>query len=332
MLKNPVPNFDLAVAVSTLLSESRWAGAALARAEVLLSSGGVDEDAARILYDSGCFTLTKARTLIPPLKANGFVALIDDRTRIGSAENPVTKLFPGAVTERHFLACLDDLTTACPGLTYSDARFSGHTLVDFTLHQGDASLPVNVKNAGTRFENAAALVGLEPDDCILIPAYKAHDAIEKEPNLIYVFAIDYRLTTKIETHLLTHLNAQEAAVWKLLNTKAGSRIREAEDKFIYSTVEKYWPLFTAECPLPGFRAISARRAIRILQTKPKRTPGIGLRAWGTGASAEVNVHVSIHSETKPWDELHQRILRSNLTDILGAINRKSTEVVFDPEL
>ncbi len=149
---------------------------------------------------------------------------------------------------------------------------------------------------------------------------------------IYVFAIDYRLTTKIETHLLTHLNAQEAAVWRLLNTKAGSRIRDAEDKFIYSTVEKYWPQFTAECPLPGFRAISARRAIRILQTQPKRTPGIGLRAWGTGASAEVNVHVSIHSETKPWDELHQRILSSGLTDIVEAINRKRTEVVFDPEL
>ena len=325
-------DLKLANAVSSLLSESRWAGAALARSQELVSGGGTDEAAARILYDSGCFTLTKARTLIPQLKESGFVALIDDRTRTGSAENPVTKLFPAAVTERHFLACLDELTAARPGITYSDARFSGHTLVDFTLHQNDVSLPVNVKNAGTRFENAASLVGLEPDDCIPIPAYKAHDAIEKEPNLIYVFAIDYRLTTKIETHLLTHLNSQEAAVWKLLNSKAGSRIRDAEDKFTYSTVEKYWSLFTAECPLPGFRVISARRAIRILQTLPKRTPGIGLRAWGTGASAEVNVHVSIHGETKPWDDVQQRILGSGLSDIVGAINRKRTEVVFDPEL
>lgn len=323
---------DIANAVSALLGTSRWAGAALAQAQVHLSSGGSDEDAARIIYDSGCFTLTKARTLIPQIKAVGFVDLIEGRTRTGSAENPVTKLFPAAVTERHFLACLDELTGTCPGLTYSDARFSGHSLVDFTMHHGEVLLPVNVKNAGTRFENAAALVGLEPDDCIPIPAYKAHDAIEKEPNLIYVFAIDYRLTTKIETHLLTHLNAQEAAVWKLLNAKAGSRIRDAEDKFIYSTVEKYWPQFTAECPLPGFRAISARRAIRILQTLPKRTPGIGLRAWGTGASAEVNVHVSIHSETRPWEELHSRILHKGLADLIQAINRKRTEIVFDPEL
>jgi hypothetical protein len=60
LLLNPVLNPDLAAAVSTLLGESRWAGAALARAEVLLTSGGADEDAARILYDSGCFTLTKS--------------------------------------------------------------------------------------------------------------------------------------------------------------------------------------------------------------------------------------------------------------------------------
>jgi hypothetical protein len=323
---------DIAIAVSTHLRESRWAGAALARAQVLITSGGSDEDAARMLYESGCYTLTKARTLIPQIKEHGFAFLIEDRTRTGSAENPVTKLFPAAVTERHFLSVLDELTAACPGISYSDARFSGHTLVDFSLRQGECVLPVNVKNAGTRFENSLALVNLEPDDCIPIPAYKAHDAIEKEPNLIYVLAIDYRLITKIETHLLTHLDAQEAAVWKLLNQKGGSRIRDAEDKFIYSTVEKYWPQFTVGCPLPGFRAISARRAIRILHSMPKRTPGIGLRAWGTGASAEVNVHVSIHSETKPWDELHGRIRSNGLDDIVNAVNRKRTEVVFDPEI
>ncbi len=65
---------------------------------------------------------------------------------------------------------------------------------------------------------------------------------------------------------------------------------------------------------------------------PKRTPGIGLRAWGTEASAEVNVHISIHSETKPWDELHRRILLGGLDDLIEAINHKRTEVVFDPEL
>ena len=81
-----------------------------------------------------------------------------------------------------------------------------------------------------------------------------------------------------------------------------------------------------------FRVISARKAIRILQKLPKRTPGIGLRAWGTGASAEVNVHISIEQETKSWMEIHERVSSRGLSDIIEAINRKRTEVVYDPEI
>ena len=81
-----------------------------------------------------------------------------------------------------------------------------------------------------------------------------------------------------------------------------------------------------------FRIISARKSIRILQKKPKRTPGIGLRAWGTGASAEVNVHIKVSEETKPWEEIFERITLNGLDDIIEAINRKRTELVYDPEI
>jgi len=103
----------------------------------------------------------------------------------GSAENPITKMFPAAVTERQFLDQLVGLREARAGVDYRDERFTGHTLVDFTILEGEFELPINVKNAGTRFENAASLVGIDPDDCIPIPAHKAYDAIEKEPNLLY---------------------------------------------------------------------------------------------------------------------------------------------------
>jgi hypothetical protein len=84
-------------------------------------------------------------------------------------------------------------------------------------------------------------------------------------------------------------------------------------------------------PDPVFRIISARKAIRILQKHPKRTPGLGLRAWGTGASAENNVHVSVADETKIWDEIFIRIVKNGLPDIISAVNRKKAELVFDPE-
>jgi hypothetical protein len=44
------------------------------------------------------------------------------------------------------------------------------------------------------------------------------------------------------------------------------------------------------------------------------------------------VHISVAEETKPWTEVLDRILKNGLADIISAINRKKTEVVYDPEI
>ena len=215
---------------------------------------------------------------------------------------------------------------------YEDNRFTSHSLKDFTLKEGEFELPINVKNAGTRFENAFQLVGLNPDDCVPIPAYKAHDAIEKEPNLIYVISVDYNLVKTIETAFFPLFSPAEKTVWDLLTNHAGAHIRDAEDNFIYGMVNKHWENFGHNITASDFKVISTRKAIRILQQQPKRTPGIGLRAWGTGSNAEVNVHISLNEETKPWNEVLHRIEDKGLSDIVSAINRKRQEIVYDPEI
>ncbi len=318
--------------VARILGESRWVGAQIARAQVALRSGADKETTARTLYESSSLSLKRSREIVDHLRDAEFESFLEERKRIGSAENPITKMFPAAVTERQFLDQLDLLRESRPNVNYRDERFTGHTLVDFTIIEDDLELPVNVKNAGTRFENAASLVGLDPDDCIPIPAYKAHDAIEKEPNLIYAICIDYTLISKIERGLLTRFSAEEASVWRILSKYAGPLIRDAEDSFVYSMVNRHWEEFSQHVSIPVFRIISARKAIRILQQQPKRTPGIGLRAWGTGASAEVNVHISVADETKQWDEIHSRIVDNGVMNIIEAVNRKKTELVFDPEV
>ncbi len=318
--------------VARILGESRWVGAQIAKAQVALRQGADKELTARQLYEASPLTLKRSREIVENLRDEEFESYLEERKRTGSAENPITKMFPAAVTERQFLDQLDLLREARPAVDYRDERFTGHTLVDFTLIECDRELPVNVKNAGTRFENAASLVGLDPDDCIPIPAYKAYDAIEKEPNLIYAICIDYILISKIERNLLPRLSAEEASVWKILSKYTGPLIRDAEDRFVYSMVDRHWEEFSFEVPLPVFRVISARKAIRILQKKPKRTPGVGLRAWGTGANAEVNVHISVSNETKQWEEIQSRIAEKGLTEIIEAINRNKTELVFDPEV
>jgi hypothetical protein len=290
------------------------------------------EAVARTLYESSSLTLRRSREIIERLPSANLSEFLEPRQKTGSAENPVTKLFPAAVTERQFLDEIERLMDDRSSVSYRDERFGSHSLVDFTLLESALELPINVKNAGTRFENAASLVGIDPNDCVPIPVYKAYDAIEKVPNLLYALSVDYALLGKIESQSITRLSKDEAHVWHILNSYAGSLIRDAEDRFVYSVVNRHWEEFSEHVSMPVFRVISARKAIRILQTQPKRTPGIGLRAWGTGASAEVNVHISITSETKSWDEVYRRISNESLSNIIDAVNRKRTEVVYDPEI
>lgn len=323
---------DIAKALVSVLEGSNWMGVNLARAYIDNYNGIANEDVARNLYKSGCLTLTKARDIVPTIKDTGFLHHIPPRKKLGSAENPITKMFPAAITEQRFLLDIDILRSKRQTVDYEDNRFSGHTLVDFTLKEDQLELPVNVKNAGTRFENAMKLVGIEPDDCVPIPVYKAYDALEKEPNLLYSISVDYSLIDTINSHLIPLFDEEEKMTWEILNSCSGTRIRDAEDKFVYGMVLKYWEKLYPNVNNNSFRLISARKAIRILQKHPKRTPGIGLRAWGTGASAEVNVHISLAEETKPWSEILERICDGGLENIVEAINRKRTEIVYDPEI
>lgn len=322
----------IAQALIGVLEGSRWIGVNLARAFLDKLAGVDDEIIARNLYKSGCFTLTKAREIVPLIKTSGFLQFIPPRKKLGSAENPITKLFPAAITEQRFLTEFDALRKVRPTVDYEDDRFSGHTLVDFTLTENGLELPINVKNAGTRFENAKQLVGIDPDDCVPIPVYKAYDALEKEPNLLYAISVDYSLIEAINSFLIPLFDDSEKITWDILNSHSGTRIRDAEDKFVYGMTLKYWDSIYQNIRNSAFRLISARKAIRILQKHPKRTPGIGLRAWGTGANAEVNVHISLAEETKPWSEIFERIRVNGLEDIIKAINRKRTEIVYDPEI
>ncbi|HNS97269.1 MAG TPA: hypothetical protein PKL73_09995, partial [Polyangiaceae bacterium] len=150
-----------AKAIVAVLPNSRWVGAGLAQAYLwAVDQSKTPSEIARHLYDLNCYSLTKAEELVSALATSGFLRHIKARTKTGSAENPVTKLFPAAITEQRFLEQVDALRAKRKTIDYEDDRESGHTLVDFTLTEGDLRLPINVKNAGTRFENARQLVGL----------------------------------------------------------------------------------------------------------------------------------------------------------------------------
>lgn len=323
---------EAAEALVTVIGETTWIAVTLAHGYRAVIGGGSEQEAARAMYDRGPLALGKGKELLGRALSEGFLAVLPRRERTGSAANPITKLFPAAITEQRFIEQLESLVAARPGLTYADDREAGHTLTDFTLSEGKQRLPINIKNAGTRFDRAAELVGLDPDDCIPIPAYKAYAAIETVSSLLYAVSVDYGLVGTLNQLLPTLLTRGENIAWDLLNRFEGTHLRKAEDAFVMATVRRHWAGIGNAFRNSPFHVVSARKAVRILQTKPRRTPGIGLRAWGTGANAEVNVHLSIREDTTPWETVRARIVASGLVDVVNAVNRKRMEEVYDPEI
>lgn len=323
---------EAAEALVKTIGNSKWDAVAFAFAFLGVQSGQSELEAARVIYERDATSLKISKELVKQFRTGGFVKLLSERKKLGSAENPATKLFPATITEERFVELLDQLCDERPGLTYSDDRGARHSLKDFTIHENGYDLPINIKNAGTRFEQALRLVGVEPDDCIPIPAYKAYGALEVLPDLLYVISVDYDLITKLNKFLPATLTRDEMIVWDLLNVYSGKNIKDAEDTFIFTTVKKHWEKMKGIALSNPFHVISARKSVRILQTKPQRTPGIGLKAWGTGANAEVNVHVCISDDTTPWTSVRERMVSKGVIDIINAVNRKRTEVVYDPEI
>lgn len=187
-------------ALIDVIGDSKWEAVSFAKAylEIMGGAAGAVDRAARIVYDGTSLNLRDSKLAAPTLATDGFLGRLAPRKIMGSAANAITKMFPAAITEERFFELLEKLCADSKnGLTFSDERHVDHSFVDFVLIQGDARLPVNVKNAGTRFENAMDLVGLAPDDCIPIPAYKAYGAVEESPSLIYVVAADYDLLRRL---------------------------------------------------------------------------------------------------------------------------------------
>lgn len=323
---------DAAKALTLVIGDSRWEAVALAHAFLALAEGLSEDEAARVARERGVPSLKESRQLLSRAQGEGFLALLKPRKKVGSAENPVTKLFPAAVTEERFLELTGDLCERRPLLSCQDERETGHSLVDFTISNHTESLPINVKTASTAFEKARDLVGLEPDDCIPIPVYKASGALETLPSLLYVVSVDFTLVPTLDRLLPELFSTDERIVWDLLNKHEGARLRTAEDAFVFAMVRRHWDRIRETVRNNPFHAVSARKAIRVLQTKPKRTPGIGLRAWGTGANAEVNVHLSIREDTTPWGDVAARVEKGGLNDVIAAINRRRQEWVYDPEI
>lgn len=204
---------------------------------------------------------------------------------------------------------------------------------DFAVQKGGQELPINVKVASTMFREAHRVVGLDPEDCIPLGAYKAIGASERVPALVYVFLVDFALRERVDD-FMERLDDDLSIGWDLLSWFGGAGMKRAQDQYIAALFERHDRELKALTPgATSFRAISAQRALAILRQRPRRVPGLGVKAAGTGViRGEVNIHVSVSGETRPWDEIAEQLRDLGVQHVLDQIAQTALAEVPDPVL
>jgi hypothetical protein len=239
-------------------------------------------------------------------------------------------LVVGSLAERLFARTLQPL--AADGFEIVDYHEAGENR-DYAVRRGDAELPINVKVASTLFRNAKKVVGIEPEDCIPISAYKAIGASERVPDLVYVDLVDFSLRAKVD-EFMGALAGSAATLWELLSWYRGKGARRAQDLYVTRLFADHGIALLALGPeQERFRAISAQRVLAIMRANPRRVPGLGVPAAGMGGfNAEVNVHVSLEKETRAWGEVARTVRDEGIARILGDIRRTTTVTAPAPLL
>lgn len=204
---------------------------------------------------------------------------------------------------------------------------------DFGVQRDGLEVPINVKVASTRFREALRVVGLDPDDCVPVGAYKAIGASERVADLLYVFLVDFDLREKVD-NFMDRLEGSLAIGWHLFSWYAGRGAKKAQDQYNATLFDRRGSELMALAPeVTKYRAISALRVLAIMGKNPRRVPGLGVKAAGRGVfQAEVNVHVSVQNETKPWSEVAGELSQFGILQVLDRIRRRQTVEVSDPLL
>lgn len=240
-------------------------------------------------------------------------------------------LVVGTLAERVFrdqhLAALEP-----HGFEVVDYHESGENR-DFGVQRNGRELPINVKVASTMFREARRVVDLDPEDCIPLGAYKAIGASERVPALVYVYLVDFTLRERVD-NFMEGLGDDLAVGRDLLSWFGGRGMKRAQDQYIAALFDRHGSDLRALSPGgTSFRVISAQRALAIMRTHPRRVPGLGVKAAGTGViRGEVNIHVSVDQETRPWDEVADLLQVHSIQHVLGQVTRTVRTEIPDPDL
>jgi len=254
--------------------------------------------------------------------------LEDGRDRRNAAfENLVVGTLAERVFRDQHLAALEP-----DGFEVADYHESGENR-DFGVQKNGLELPINVKVASTMFREARRVVDLDPEDCIPLGAYKAIGASERVPALVYVYLVDFTLRERVDA-FMEGLDEDLAIGWDLLSWFGGRGMKRAQDQYIAALFNRHGSDLRDLAPDgTSFRVISAQRALAIMRKQPRRVPGLGVKAAGTGViRGEVNIHVSVEQETMPWGTVAGLLRTHDVQHVLDLVTRTAQAEIPNPGL
>lgn len=213
----------------------------------------------------------------------------------------IAQMLLGELAERRFEAVIQEVTGG--GVLRIEDHRPSRTDTDYRLLNGSSN-PIcrfNIKFHGSLFREARRFVGLDPEDCFALAAYKINNALRRQEDerLPYIFlvlsvpdlsAADVgRLVPDDYVWALTMLGGkmavEEAMVSRLLGPDHLPRFRPILDKM----------------PAGQFRVISAAKASRLLHDRLfERVHALSLKGFTRKfRNAEVDMHFSLSQELTP---------------------------------
>lgn len=249
--------------------------------------------------------------------------------RLETPNRAFRNLIVGTIAEKLVeKKCLDPLVKA--GYAIEDTRLKGD-FTDYILTKDGERLPINVKVASTLFRTAKTAVGLEPEDCIPLSTYKVIGAATREPDLLFVDVVDYRLRQRVDA-FVDALSGDEAIVWDMLSWYGGRGVKRAQDEFVASLFATHGPELMQLVRTADIRVVSVQKVHEIFRDIPSRCPVFSSRGNGGPTMGDPSVHVSSSEETVPWDDVAKTLLDEGISGVLTKIHHTSRVQVRRPTL
>lgn len=225
----------------------------------------------------------------------------------------IAQMLLGELAERRFEAVIQEVTGG--GVLRIEDHRPSRTDTDYRLLNGNNN-PIcrfNIKFHGSLFREARRFVGLDPEDCFALAAYKINNALRRQR--------DERLPYTFLVLSVPDLSAGDVGrlvpddyVWALATLGGKMAVEEAIASRLLGSdhLPRFRPIFD-KMPAGQFRVISAAKAAKLLHEKLfERVHALSLKGFTRKfRNAEVDMHFSLSQELTPVRTFLELLIRES---------------------